>query len=620
MTTHTWDTAPVAAARFLVCCALLGSSMHGYAAAQSSRPADAIRRAVRPVPGRYIVVLRTADDPESLGREAEKFPKGRLRHIYRNAVRGFAIETTEAAARALARDPRVAFVEEDGIVAVTGWQGLDPSRDSWGLDRIDQRTSYANGEPTYDAIYRYNLDGTGVHAYIIDTGIRTTHGDFGGRAVSELDAVGDAYGATDCHGHGTHVAGIVGGLEFGVAKNITLHSLRVLDCAGFGTYSAIAAALDWVTANHLKPAVVNLSMGGGPSEAITQALRNTIAAGVVLVGAAANNYQDACGGLMGQVPEVLLVGASDYQDWREPYSNYGACLDMFAPGSVIPSTGASGDTATTVMSGTSMAAPHVTGAVALYLEGRPGANPAQAAAALVSGATRDLVQNAGTGSPNRLLFSAYLGDSTPPSASMTLPLSDATLTGTVPLAAIAADDVEIASVTFYAGSAAIGTDTTAPYSIEWNTASVGDGPYALRARVRDLAGNTTDSTLVPVTIRNNPRETAPVIAVSLSRIATFSAATQTLMLTGTVTCSEPTAIQIEGLTVQEHGPHSGQAAWSARLDCAGRMDFRVNAAANGITFHNGRAITTVHAVGRASSDGAPADAHVTWPHRIARAR
>jgi subtilisin family serine protease len=594
--------------------------MHGYVAAQTSRP-DAIRRAARPVPGRYIVVLRNADDPESMGREAEKLPKGRLRHVYRNAVRGFAIETTEAAARALARDPRVAFVEEDGIVAVTGWQGLDPFRDSWGLDRIDQRTSYANGEPTYDAIYRYNLDGTGVHAYIIDTGIRTTHGDFGGRAVSELDAVGGAQSATDCYGHGTHVAGIVGGLEFGVAKNVTLHSLRVLNCAGFGTLSAIAAALDWVTANHVKPAVVNLSMSAGPSEAITQALRNTIAAGVVLVGAAANYDEDACGGLMGQVPESLLVGASDYQDWREPYSNYGACLDMFAPGSVIRSTGASGDTATTLMSGTSMAAPHVTGAVALYLESRPGATPAQVAAALVNGATRGLVQDAGGGSPNRLLFSAYLGDSTPPSVSMTLPRSDATLVGTVPVAALAADDIEIASVTFYAGSAAIGTDTTAPYSIEWNTASVGDGSYAVRARVRDLAGNTTDSALVPVRILNNPREAAPVIAVSLSRIATFSAATQSLTLTGTITCSEPTAIQIDGSTTQEHGPTSGgRAAWSARLNCEGRMDFRVNAAANGVTFHNGRGITTLHAVGRAWSDGAPTDAHVTWPHRIARAR
>jgi aqualysin 1 len=480
---------------------------------QVVRGREGIRRAPRPVSGRYLVLLRDTRDPEATVRALQGMTRGRVRHIYRNAVRGFAIETSEAAARALAMDPDVTSVEEDGIVEAVGWQSLT-SFDSWGLDRIDQRVSAVDGVSSYDSLYRYAADGSDVHVYIVDTGIRTTHTEFGGRAVAAYDVIGDGNGDRDCHGHGTHVAGTVGGGRFGVAKNANLYSVRVLGCDGFGSYSGLAAGIDWITANHVKPAVISMSIGGPSlSDTVDAAIRGAIAAGVTVVAAAGNDNEDSCFHLMGGVPETLVIGASGYTDEREGYSNFGACVDLFAPGGDITSAYAGDDFASTTMSGTSMATPHVAGAAALYLQRKPGASPAQVAAAITGSATAGVVRDPGMGSPNRLLFAAGFGDTTAPTISLAVPGQGATVRGRVKLTAAVQDDVEVKKVVFFAGDTLLGSDSTAPYSIDWNTASWPDGPYAIVARGYDLAGNSA-SARVSVSVRNKQDETPPRVSVA----------------------------------------------------------------------------------------------------------
>ena len=238
------------------------------ASAWAGQP-DPIRRARRAVHGRYIVGLRAVGDPDALAAMSQSLGRGRVRHVYRHAARGFAIEASEASARALASDPAVAYVEEDGVVTTAGGQSLTDD-DNWGLDRIDQRAARGDGPTAYDHLYRYSADGAGVNVYVLDTGIRTTHVEFGGRAFRVFSARGYEPDV-DCHGHGTHVAGIAGGVRYGVAKSVTLHSLRVIGCEGFGYVSDIVAAVDWITANAVRPAVINMSLGAGPSEASMRA-------------------------------------------------------------------------------------------------------------------------------------------------------------------------------------------------------------------------------------------------------------------------------------------------------------------------------------------------------------
>jgi Subtilase family/Bacterial Ig domain/Peptidase inhibitor I9 len=474
-----------------------------------------VRRASRPVRGRYLVLLRDTRDLDATVLALQGVGGGRLRHIYRNGARGFAIETSEAGARALAMDPDVASVEEDGVVHVAGAQSLTAS-DSWGLDRIDQRLSTVGDVSSYDGIYRYAADGTGVHVYVVDTGIRTTHVEFAGRATAAHDVIGDGNGDGDCYGHGTHVAGTVGGGRFGVAKNVNLYSVRVLGCDGYGSYSGVAEGIDWITGNHVKPAVISMSIGGGASETVDAAIRAAIAAGITFVGAAGNDNEDSCLHLMGGVPEALVIGASGSTDVRESYSNYGACVDMFAPGGSITSAYAGDDSSSATMSGTSMATPHVAGAAALYLQGKPGASPAQVAAAITRNATRGVVRDAGTGSPNRLLFTAAFGDTAAPAITLTGPLQGAAVRGRATVTASAQDDVEIDKVVFSAGNTQLGSDSIAPYSIEWNTAALPDGPYSIVAIAYDAAGNSA-SARVSVTVRNQRDDTPPRVSVAALR-------------------------------------------------------------------------------------------------------
>jgi subtilisin family serine protease len=299
-----------------------------------------------------------------------------------------------AEALALSEDPRVLYVEEDSeMVAIATQTGA-----TWGLDRVDERDRPLTGT------YSYTSTGSGVNAYVIDTGIRRTHTQFGGRAYAGFTAIYDGRGTTDCNGHGTHVSGTIGGSKYGVAKSVRLFAVRVLSCSGSGSTSGVIAGIDWVTANHNRPAVANMSLGGGASSALDAAVRNSIAAGVTYAIAAGNSNANAGNYSPARVSEAITVGSSTSSDAKSSFSNFGSVVDIFAPGSSITSAWSTSDTATNTISGTSMATPHVAGMAARYLQGNPGASPATVRNALVSAATTNRLRGLPSGTANRLLF------------------------------------------------------------------------------------------------------------------------------------------------------------------------------------------------------------------------
>jgi subtilisin family serine protease len=355
-------------------------------------------------PQRFIVVFKDFATPQAApaAREISGRFGARPDAVYEHALKGFAVSLPPGLATKLAADDRVAYVEQDAEVTTTATQ----TGATWGLDRIDQRALPLNGT------YSYTSTGSGVTAYIIDTGIRFSHAEFGGRAVSGYDAV-DGGTADDCNGHGTHVAGTVGGSSYGVAKSVALVAVRVLDCGGSGSISGVIAGIDWVTGNHGPgaPAVANMSLGGGASTALDTAVQNSIGDGVSYAIAAGNGNQggraqDACKYSPARVPEAMTVGATDKTDTKTSWSNYGNCVDWFAPGLSITSAWNTSDTATNTISGTSMATPHTTGVAALYLQGNPGASPATVRTALYDNTTKGVVKSSKTVN-NHLLFSNY---------------------------------------------------------------------------------------------------------------------------------------------------------------------------------------------------------------------
>jgi subtilisin family serine protease len=313
---------------------------------------------------------------------------------YTHVFPGFAIKAKDDQLEALLQDPDVERVEVNKVVRINATQASA----TWGIDRVDSRTGL-------DRIYNYTNTGNGVHAYIVDTGVRTTHNEFKGRVGQGFSSINDGRGANDCHGHGTHVAGTVGGTNYGVAKDVTVHGVRVLGCDGSGSDAGVIAGIDWVAKNAIKPAVANMSLGGDKSESLDEAVQNAVKSGVVFVVAAGNENQNACNVSPANVPEAITVGATTRTDARASYSNFGRCLDIFAPGSSITSAWRSSDSATSTISGTSMASPHVAGVVALYLEENPDATPAEIDALIKKNATANIVRSPGTSSPNRFLYS-----------------------------------------------------------------------------------------------------------------------------------------------------------------------------------------------------------------------
>jgi len=352
------------------------------------------------IPDQYIVVLNdnVADVDQEASRLAQNHEGDRSNgHTYHQALKGFSVRMSENKAIKLAEDPQVAFVEEDSEVQASATQ----TGATWGIDRIDQR------DLPLDTTYTYNATGTGVKAYIIDTGIRATHTEFAGRVTSGFTSINDGQGTNDCNGHGTHVSGTVGGTTYGVAKNVALVAVRVLNCSGSGTTSGVIAGVDWVTGDHAagESAVANMSLGGGASLALDTAVENSVADGVTYAVAAGNSNVDACTQSPARAPNAITVGATTITDARSSFSNFGTCVDIFAPGSSITSSWNTNDTATNTISGTSMASPHVCGVAALFLETNPGSLPAAVTAAIVTNSTPNKVTNPGTGSPNLLLFS-----------------------------------------------------------------------------------------------------------------------------------------------------------------------------------------------------------------------
>jgi subtilisin family serine protease len=377
--------------------------------------------ASRPIPGRYIVVFKS--DVENAAAEANAAVQahgGRLHHTYSSAIKGFAASLPEAALQGIRNNPHVSFIEQDQTVSLT--QVASPEQQAtWGIDRIDQ------ADRPLDTQYHFNATGAGVNAFIIDTGIRADHVEFTGRVKPGYTPIADGNGTNDCNGHGTHVSGTIGGTTWGVAKGVSLIPVRVLDCAGSGTWSDVIAGIDWVANSPLRPAVANMSLGGSASSSIDSAVAGAVGKGVTMVVAAGNSNVDACTASPAREPSAITVGAIASSDSRAYYSNWGTCVDVFAPGTSITSAWNTGATATNTISGTSMASPHVAGVAALVLQANPSATPAAVASYIVSTATPNRLTSIGTGSPNLLLYS--LGSGAPAQQPATQSVAVKTIAG-----------------------------------------------------------------------------------------------------------------------------------------------------------------------------------------------
>lgn len=368
--------------------------------------------AKQPIENQYIVVLKdkalSADKTKSasnvsvstMARRIASEHNAKVVQSYSEVLPGFVIRADKNTLVRLLDDDRIDFIEEDGIVSINATQ----NNATWGLDRIDQRNLPLNSR------YTYNTTASNVHAYIIDTGVLGSHSEFSGRMGNGYSAINDGRGYTDCNGHGTHVAGTVAGSTYGVAKGATVHGVRVLGCDGYGSNSGIIAGMDWVAQNAQFPAVANMSLGGGASQATDNAVTRMRNAGVTVVVAAGNENQNACNVSPARSSSAITVGSTTRNDQRSSFSNWGSCVDIFAPGSDITSAWHTGNNSINTIGGTSMASPHVAGVAALYLANKPNASPAQVENAILSAATTGKISGIGAGSPNLLLYSLFDGN------------------------------------------------------------------------------------------------------------------------------------------------------------------------------------------------------------------
>jgi aqualysin 1 len=424
----------------------VGAVKGALKAAPMSSPAGDMSIAALAASGnRFIVRFRDgAPNPGERVNALAGNGRGQVRHTFSNAFKGFAVtvpaDAVQAFLESTLQDPNVDYVEADQVVKTTQ---TVVNNAIWSLDRTDQRAL------PLSTTYSYFSTGAGVRAYIIDTGILTTHSEFTGRMAPGFTAILDGRGTNDCNGHGTHVAGTVGGRSWGMARGVTLVPVRVLDCTGSGFMSDVIAGIDWVVANGTKPAVINMSLGGGFSASVNQAVANAVAAGITVSVAAGNSSLNACNYSPASEPSAITVAASTRVDARATYSNYGTCVDIFAPGSSVTSAGITSNTSIATLSGTSMAAPHIAGLAAMYLQSNPLATPATVAATIKAAATLGKITDAGAGSPNALIYTELSPVTPPPDPGISDPdpgISDPTPGISDPVPPVAPASVSIAAL------------------------------------------------------------------------------------------------------------------------------------------------------------------------------
>jgi subtilisin family serine protease len=510
----------------------------------------------------YVVVLKNSVSAAGVGDTSDSLAErygGKVGRRYSHALRGFEVSALdEDKARQLAADPSVAFVQRNEVVHAVDTEANAP----WGLDRVDQHSL------PLDTSYTYPNAASTVHAYVIDSGIRLTHQDFGGRATSGIDTLDNDNDASDCAGHGTHVAGTLGGNTYGVAKGVQLVAVRVLDCSGNGTTASVAAGVDWVTAHAIKPAVANLSIGGDADTTLDNAVANSIASGVTYGIAAGNNDGvDACTKSPARVPAGITVGSTTNADARSSFSNIGTCLDLFAPGSSITSDYIQSDTSTAVMSGTSMATPHVTGAAALLLSANPSLTPAQIRDRLVAAATSDALSGVGAGSPNKLLYIDNPAPKPPVTDDFSIAVAPAS-------GAVSQSDKVAATVT---------TKVTSgdPQSIDLSAGGLPGGATAAFSPATVDAGDSASMTIT--TAADTPAGTYPITIT-----AEGDDTTQTATFTLTVT------------------------AKSGAVNCGGSNAKALAIPDGGAAVYSDIAITNCD---RAASDKSTVEVHIKHPYR-----